>query len=85
MGDENGGVVGMMEVIESDFARLEADTAAAEASGQKEYDEFMSDSEIDKTKKTTDIEHKTNKKQDQSQTLTIKKEDLENTQKELNA
>merc|ERR1719291_88292 len=28
MQSENGGVVGMMEVIESDFARLEADTTA---------------------------------------------------------
>merc|ERR1711953_783648 len=36
MQSENGGVVGMLEVIESDFARLEADTKAAEASAQKE-------------------------------------------------
>jgi septal ring factor EnvC (AmiA/AmiB activator) len=85
MGDENGGVVGMLEVIESDFARLQADTTAAEATGQNEYDEFMADSKIDKTKKSTDIEHKTAKKQDNSQTLTIKKKDLEGTQKELNA
>merc|ERR1719277_1265219 len=35
---ENGGVVGMLEVIESDFARLEAETKAAEATAQKEYD-----------------------------------------------
>merc|ERR1719217_193982 len=69
MGDENGGVVGMLEVIESDFARLEAETAAAEASAQKEYDDFMADSKIDKTKKTTDIEHKTQKKQDDTETL----------------
>merc|ERR1719215_2002915 len=48
---ENGGVVGMLEVIESDFARLEADTTAAEASAQKEYDTFMTDSQVDKTKK----------------------------------
>merc|ERR1719502_1183440 len=41
MQSENGGVVGMLEVIESDFARLEADTEAAEATAQKEYDEFM--------------------------------------------
>merc|ERR1719253_1539132 len=41
MGGEAGGVVGMLEVIESDFARLEADTKASEASAQKEYDTFM--------------------------------------------
>merc|ERR1719230_474752 len=38
MQSENGGVVGMLEVIESDFARLESDTKAAEATAQKEYD-----------------------------------------------
>merc|ERR1719298_312318 len=31
MGAENGGVVGMIEVIQSDFARLEAETSTAEA------------------------------------------------------
>merc|ERR1711953_238298 len=36
MQSENGGVVGMLEVIESDFARLEAETKAAEATAQKE-------------------------------------------------
>merc|ERR1719464_2081160 len=44
MQSENGGVVGMLEVIESDFSRLEADTKASEATAQKEYDEFMTDS-----------------------------------------
>merc|ERR1711948_114351 len=85
MQSENGGVVGMLEVIESDFARLEADTKAAEASAQKEYDEFMTDSKVDKESKETDIEHKTTKKQDETQALTTKKEDLEGTQKELDA
>jgi len=85
MGDSAGGVVGMLEVIESDFARLEADTKASEASAQKEYDEFMTDSQVDKTKKATDIEHKTAKKQDEEQALTTKRSDLEGTQKELDA
>merc|ERR1712038_353189 len=85
MQSENGGVVGMLEVIESDFARLEADTKAAEASAQKEYDTFMTDSKVDKAQKSTDIEHKTAKKQDESQALTVKTEDLEGTQKELDA
>jgi len=85
MGAEGGGVVGMLEVIESDFARLESDTKASEASAQKEYDEFMTDSKVDKAEKSTDIEHKTAKKQDESQALTSKNADLEGTQKELDA
>merc|ERR1719444_379449 len=48
MQSENGGVIGMLEVIESDFARLEADTTASEAAAQKEYDSFMTDSKVDK-------------------------------------
>jgi len=85
MGSESGGVVGMLEVIESDFARLEADTKASEASAQQEYDTFMTDSSVDKAQKSKDIEHKTAKKQDESQALTTKKSDLEGTQKELDA
>jgi len=85
MGAESGGVVGMLEVIESDFARLEAETSSAEATAQKTYDEFMTDSKVDKAQKTTDSEHKTAKKQDQEQALTTKSSDLEGTQKELDA
>jgi len=85
MQSENGGVVGMLEVIESDFARLEAETTAAEATAQKQYDEFMTDSKVDKAAKVKDIEHKTAKKQDENQALVVKREDLEGTQKELDA
>merc|ERR1719265_3000795 len=80
-----GGVVGMLEVIQSDFARLESETKAAEATAQKEYEVFMSDSEIDKSAKTADIANKTTKKQDDEQALESKKVDLEGTQKELDA
>merc|ERR1711897_118716 len=76
---ENGGVIGMLEVIESDFARLEADTTAAEAAAQKEYDTFMTESKVDKAAKSKDIEHKTVKKQDETQALTTKEADLEGT------
>jgi len=85
MQNSKGGVVGMLEVIESDFARLEAETKSAEASAQKEYDEFMDDSASDKAKKATDIEHKTAKKQDESQALQTAQEDLAGTQEELDA
>jgi len=85
MADENGGVVGMLEVIASDFARLEADTKSEEVTAQKEYDAFMTNSKTDKASKEEDIEHKTAKKQDEEQALIVKKSDLEGTQKELDA
>merc|ERR1719238_2659225 len=85
MGAESGGVVGMLEVIEQDFARLAADTDSAEQAAQQEYDTFMQDSKVDKAQKTSSIEHKSAKKQDETQTLTQKKADLEGTQKELDA
>mmetsp|Transcript_89131 Transcript_89131/g.252080 ORF Transcript_89131/g.252080 Transcript_89131/m.252080 type:complete len:403 (-) Transcript_89131:65-1273(-) len=81
----SGGVIGMLEVIEADFARLEADTAASEEASQKAYDTFMTDSSADKEAKQTDHDHKTAKKEDQEQMLGSKKEDLANTQKELDA
>merc|ERR1711908_58693 len=61
------------------------ETKAAEATSQKEYDQFMTDSKVDKAQKTTDIEHKTAKKQDEEQAKTTKEKDLEGTQKELDA
>merc|ERR1719174_2894124 len=85
MGGESGGVIGMLEVIESDFARLESETKAAEAAAQTEYDEFMHDSEMDKTAKEKDVEHKTVKKQDDQEALVTKKDDLESAKKELTA
>merc|ERR1719428_2138848 len=77
-----GGVVGMLETIESDFARLEAETAASEKTAQDEYDKFMTDSQVDKDSKVTDMDHKTTKKEDQEGTLAVKNSDLEGTQKE---
>ena len=75
----------LIEVIESDFARLEAETSSAEATAQKSYDGFITDSKVDKAQKTTDSEHKTAKRQNQEQALTVKSGDLEGTQKELDA
>lgn len=85
MGGESGGVLGMMEVIESDFARLEAETTAAEEAGKKEYDEFMDDSKADKATKETTLKQKTTKKNSDAQELSTRESDLEGTQKELEA
>jgi chromosome segregation ATPase len=85
MGAENGGVVGMIEVIQSDFARLEAETSAAEGEAAKQYEEFMTDSNVDKAQKTSDLDHATSTMQNQEQELQSTSSDLAGTQKELNA
>merc|ERR1719235_3076169 len=85
MRSESGGVVGMIEVIASDFERLESETTSAEEENTNEYNQFMSDSNTDKSQKNKDIDDKTVKKQDNTQTLEEKKSDLAGTQKELDA
>ena len=85
MGGDSGGVMGMIEVILADFQRLESDTTAAEEQSQKEYRELANDTEVDKTSKNGDIQHKTAKKEEANQALTNKKADLAGTQKELDS
>merc|ERR1719277_1921709 len=47
----NNGVVGMLEVIQTDFSRLRADTEAAENAAATEYDKFMKASTASKNAK----------------------------------
>jgi hypothetical protein len=54
--DQAGGVLAMLEVIMSDFANLEADTKANEASSQEAYENFMADSKKNKATKLKSIE-----------------------------
>merc|ERR1719171_2597100 len=74
----------MIEVIQSDFARLESETTAAEAEALKEYNGFMEDSSVDKAQKSADLDHRSSKKQNSEQTLQ-EKEEVDVTQKELDA
>merc|ERR1719183_508093 len=57
-GDAGGGIMGMLEVIISDFEKLDMETSEEEMSAAKEYDSFMADSSEDKAVKETDIKHK---------------------------
>merc|ERR550514_731998 len=58
---------------------------AAEAEAQKAFDEFTSESAVNRAANAKDVEHKTTKKTNQEAALTAKKADLEGTQKELDA
>merc|ERR1719305_2112487 len=85
MGGMAGGVVGMLEVIESDFARVQAETSAAEAKAAAEYKQFMHDSTVDKADMQRDMEHKKTKKENEEAAVVETTTDLEGTQKELDA
>jgi len=82
---ESTGILGLLAVVESDFARLEADTKAAEASADKVHSDFMSQSDVDKTAMNKDIDAKTLTKQKDENTRVAAKADLDDTQKELDA
>jgi len=84
-GQSSGGVIGMLEVVESDFARLESDTAAAESESQRAFDDFMADSQKDKAVKGTDSKHKSSTKQAKESALASAKKDLRGTSEELEA
>merc|ERR1719191_1335060 len=80
-----GGILGMLEVILSDFERLEQETNEAEHAAKEEYDAFMADSQEDKAVKNANIKHKTNKKTMAESDLATAKKDLKSTQEELSA
>jgi len=85
MGNAKTGVVGMLEVIESDFARLEADTTAAENQAAQEYDAFLADATESKKQKH-DAEFKLSLEKDQTEfELSQTKKDLAAVTAELKA
>jgi len=80
-----GGVLGMLEVCQSDFARLESETTSAEATAAREYDEFMADSAADKETKDKDRKDKKTTQTDKEWDLSRAKKDLAGVQDELDA
>merc|ERR1719247_574935 len=75
----------MLEVIESDFVRLETETTSAEQQAAREYEKFMADSSKDKAVKTREMEHKAKKRQFTEQDAAEAKKDLAGVQEELDA
>merc|ERR1719373_621978 len=80
---EGGSVVDFLEVILTDFARLESETATAEATQQDEYEKFMFESKKDKALKQNEMGHKEAKKKDSEGELASTEEELKLTQSQL--
>jgi len=79
----NGGIMGMLEVILSDFARLQTETESSENSAASTYEKFMNESNEDVAVKSAEIEHKSNKKDTCGETIAELNKNLKLTQTEL--
>jgi hypothetical protein len=83
MGGENTGVVGMLEVIGTDFARLESETEAAEEQAAKEFHRFSIASAKDKSVKNQEMQDRINLQVTKKAALTDTDGDLKAMQAEL--
>merc|ERR1719506_3490375 len=83
MGAEGGSVVDFLEVILTDFSRLESETSASEAEEAEEYKNFMFESKKDKALKENEIKLKSGTKTDKESALSDANADLKTSQSQL--
>eukprot|EP00928_Gymnodinium_smaydae_P052361 TRINITY_DN361_c0_g3_i1.p1 TRINITY_DN361_c0_g3~~TRINITY_DN361_c0_g3_i1.p1 ORF type:complete len:733 (-),score=244.62 TRINITY_DN361_c0_g3_i1:366-2516(-) len=81
--DQAGGVLAMLDVILSDFATLEADTEADEATSAKAHEQFLTSSKRDKAVKSRQIEMSTADRTRAEEKLQVDTRDMKATQDEL--
>jgi len=80
---EGGGIIGMLEVILSDFTRLDSETTSSEAQEEEEYRNYMFESARDRALKAGQINLKDGKKGEKESALHAAKVDLKATQASL--
>jgi len=83
MGTEGGGAVDFLEVILSDFSRLESETSAEESAETEEYKAYMFEAEKDQALKMNEKKHKEQKMIDKESALHSAEEELKLTQEAL--
>merc|ERR1719181_907728 len=79
------GIIGMLEVVESDFSKLLAEGNAAEAMAVEEYEKLTQDNAIATTEKETAVKYKTKDSKETEAMLAGLKEDKETAMKEYDA
>jgi len=79
------GIIGMLEVVESDFTKSLAEGTAKENMAQEEYEKLTMDNKIATTEKTTAVKYKTKDKKETEERLVGLKEDKATTEKEYAA
>merc|ERR1719352_657109 len=79
------GIIGMLEVVESDFSKNLAEGQAAEDAAVEAYEQLTQDNKIATTEKETAVKYKTKDQKETEAALIGLKEDKEGTTKELDA
>merc|ERR1719275_56943 len=79
------GIIGLIEVIESDFQKGLSDMTGAEESAQAEYEQLTKDNEIATTTKTQDVKYKTKESKDLDKATAEAESDRSGVQTELEA
>merc|ERR1719440_2778708 len=79
------GVLGILEISLSDFARLETETKASEAQAEAEYQKLIKGSAVRKATLNKDLEYKQVEKQKLEGNVQRSQSDLQGFQSELNA
>merc|ERR1719389_1173977 len=79
------GIVGLLEVVESDFSKALAEMTSIEDSSADTYKADTQENEIDKVMKTKDVEHKTAEAAGLDKAVTETSSDRANVQAELDA
>merc|ERR1719353_146191 len=79
------GIIGMLEVVESDFTKSLAEGTAKESMAQEEYEKLTQDNKIATTEKETAVKYKTKDKKETEEMLVSLKEDKETVEKEYAA
>merc|ERR1719162_363963 len=79
------GIVGLLEVVESDFTKGLAEMEVAESTGARDYDKVTKENEIARTMKGQDVKYKTKEAAGLDKSVSETSSDLEGTQAELDA
>jgi len=84
-GNGGGGILSMMEIILSDFERLEAETDTGEAVAAEEHKKFLADSKADREYKEKERKANGSRMSKTNHDIRLIKKDLQSTQEELAA
>merc|ERR1719230_238096 len=79
------GIIGLLEVAQSDFTKLLADAEAEENAAQMEYDKVSHENAVSKATKEADAKYNAKEKASLQKSVSESKEDREGEQAELDA